>query len=174
MKKQILNYLRLVLILGIISSFSGGSPKSTVDTYINARASLNHEAAYTILSSSDKSIKSLNEYLEEKSAYDVPRTKAITENFSYKIVSVNEEGDKALAIVELTYPDVDKIVGELVRSLPTKVLDEDLGEKEVLSIIKEKYKDKETYRTIQIDTIELVKEEQGWRIFLDWESEEKN
>ena len=174
MKTRVLNYLSLALILSIISSCSGDSPNSVLDTYLDAKFTSNYEVAYTVLSSGDKSIKSLNEYLEENDAKEFAGlAKAFTEKSSYKIVSVNKEGDKALAIVELTVPDGEKIAGELMGSLFSKMFDDDFDDKEMESMIGEKYKDKEIPMSTEIDTIQLVKEKEGWHIFLDWETEEK-
>ncbi len=174
MKTQILNHLSLVLILSIISSCSGDSPSNVLDVYLDAKFSSNYEVAYSTLSSGDKSIKSLKEYLDDNDAKEFAGlAKAFTEKSSYKIVSVSKEDDKALAIVKITVPDGEKMAGELMGSLFSKMFNEDFDYKEMESMIIEKYKDNEIPMTTEVDTIELVKDKEGWHIFLDWETEEK-
>lgn len=172
MKARILINFSVALILSIISSCSSESPKSVLGRYLDAKFSSNYELSYTALSSADKSVKSLEEYLEENgSAESAGLSKSFSGKSTYKIISVTQEDTKAFAVVELTVPDVMKITGELMGSLLSNFLDKGFDEQKFEAMIEEKYAD--FPMITEIDTIQLVKENEGWHIFLDWETEGK-
>jgi hypothetical protein len=156
----------------MISCSEGSNPKSVVNKYLDAKLSSNFQLAYSTLSTEDKSLKSLEEYLKENDAEEFHAiSKAFSEKSSYKIISITKEKKQAHVTVELTVPDGKKIAGELMFSLFSKMFDENFNEKEMASMMEEKYKDKAIPMTTKTDTLHLVNEDEGWLVFLDWTTE---
>jgi len=123
----------------MISCSKVSNPKKVLTNYLDAILSDNFQLAYSTLSTEDKTIKSLEEYLEENNNNNFQIIlRAFSNKTSYKIISITKEKDKAYATIDLTLPDNRKIAGELMVSLFSKMFDENFDEKEMASIIEKK------------------------------------
>lgn len=172
--KSLINSLWYLSIFSIVlsSCSSSSNPSNVLSQYLDAKYSFEFEVAYSTLSKEDKSVKSLQEYLAENSNDEFEMiAKTFAEKSSYKIIGIEKEKEHAKAVVELTVPDGEKMAGELMASLFSKMFDEDFDEKEMASMLEEKYKDKEIPMTTETDTMNLVKDEDGWKVYLNWKAE---
>lgn len=172
--KSITNSILLLMTFSflVFSCSNGSSPSNVLNQYLDETFKLEYESAYSKLSNEDKSIKSLQEYLGENDKGEFGfLAKTIADKSSFKIIEIEKDKNKAKAIVELTIPDGEKIAGELMVSLFSKMFSDDLDEEEMASKMEEKYKDEEIPMTTKTDTMNLVKDEDGWKVFLNWKAE---
>ena len=171
--------VNIILLLSLFSfcfyacSNIGSNPSDVLSKYLDARYNFEHKKAYSYLSKEDTSVKSIDEYLSEKKDNEAPISKVFADKIDYKITKVEKNKDKAKAIVELTVPDGQQIFGDLMGSFLSKLFNEDFDEEKIASKIKEKYKDEGIPMTTKKDTMNLVKEENKWRVYLNWKAEKQ-
>lgn len=101
-------------------------------------------------------------------------TEFIREQTDYKILSVEENGDRAEAKVELTLPDLSEMMGDFMAlAFQSALSEKGEGPSETdMAAALEKYKGKDLPKTTEEQTFQLVREEDGWRIFLDWQTDQ--
>ena len=149
----------------------GSNPKKVLSKYLNATVKLQYDEAYKYISNKDKEIKQLKEYLSECEQEDNSIVKALGNKSSYKIKGLMVNENQAIANVELVMPDVISILGDLKKATATSALGIDKDENEITKILAEKYKNKDLPMTTIPETYKLIKQVDGWKIFLDWETE---
>lgn len=169
------NYrIRIVILIVSICLISLGcvktpSPETILSQYLDASLHGLHEEAYKYVSSRDKAFKSKDEYLTE-SKNDLMPVEAFSSKISYVIESISTSEDKATAIVSITMPDFGGIfldvMGAALQSVFSGENDDKFAKK-----LAEKYKDKEVPLTTKKETFTLIKEVDGWKVFLDWETQ---
>jgi hypothetical protein len=162
--------LSTILVITACGMF-GSNPKDVLSAYINAILSLEYEEGYKYISNKDKEIKQLKEFLSEYEQEDNPIAKALNNKCSYKIKGVIVNGNQAIANVELIIPDVISILGDFMGATSASALGDEKDDNEIAKVLAEKYKNKDLPMTTIPETYKLIKEEDGWKIFLDWETE---
>ena len=159
-----------ILVITACGMF-GSNPKDVLSKYLNATLNLQYEEGYKYISNKDKEIKQLKEFLSECEQEDTPLVKALYDKSSYEIKGVLVNGNQAIANVELVIPDVLSILSDLMGTASASALGEEKDDNEVAKVLAEKYKNKDLPMTTIAETYKLVKQADGWKIFLDWETE---
>ena len=162
--------LSAILVITACGMF-GANPKDVLSKYLNATLNLQYEEGYKYISNKDKEIKQLKEFLSEYEQEDNPIAKALNNKCSYKIKNIIVSGNQAIANVELVIPDVISILGDFKGAAFTSALGEEKDDTEIAKVLAEKYKNKDLPMTTIAETYKLVKQADGWKIFLDWETE---
>jgi len=178
MKRQI-EFITGLCILTILLTAGcgkiGANSKNVLAKYLDASLHGKYEEAYQCISTKDRTIKNLQEYLSEykiesKSSF----AEALTNKISYEIQEITITGNQAKANVAVTTPDYGSIKFTDIRD--AAFMSAFLGgkdEKEIEEMITEKYKEKEIPMVTTKRTFDLVKESGEWKIFLNWETRKK-
>lgn len=120
-------------------------------------------------------MKDLQTYQSELSGEEMAAlTELIKEQTDFKILSVEENGDRAEAKVALTLPDLSEMMGDFMALAFQSALSEKgegPSETDIAEAL-EKYKGKDLPKTTEEQTFQLVREEDGWRIFSDWRTDQ--
>jgi hypothetical protein len=164
--------LSAILVITACGMFES-NPKDVLSEYLNAILNLQYEEGYKYISNKDKEIKQLKEFLSEHEQEDIPIARALNNKHSYKIKNVIVDGNQAIANVELVIPDVISILGDFMGATSTSALGEEKDDNEIAKVLAEKYKNKDLPMATIPETYKLIKEADGWKIFLDWETEKK-
>ena len=159
-----------ILVIAACGMF-GSNPKDVLSKYLNATLNLQYEEGYKYISNKDKEIKQLKEFVSEHEQADTPIAKALINKCSYKVKGVIVSENQAIATVELVIPDVLSILSDLMGATATSAFGEEKDDNEVAKALAEKYKNKNLPMTTIPETYKLIKEADGWKIFLDWETE---
>ena len=170
MKKFMLPSVLLILFLASCNLFSP-SPKDILTKYLNSYYKGNYSDAYALLSAKDKNFKNQKEY--EAGFSDNPFTKIFADKILFNVKDIKVNGSNAEAKVEITYPDVSKVMGDLMGAAFASAFSGKKDNKEMEKIIVEKLKDKSLPMTTTTQTYNLAKEKEGWRIFFNWEGQKK-
>ena len=173
MEKKIKPLILLpLIILSLIScdKISGPGPKEVLSKYLDASLKGRYEEAYGYVSSADKSIKTLDEYIRENKKNDGPLAKALSSTISFKVLNVTETGEKAEANVEITLPDFGVIFTDLMGAAFSSAFG-NKDEKQIEQALAKKYESGNVPTTTQKQTFQLVKEQGEWKVFLDWKTE---
>lgn len=167
MKKSTLVLALLFSLLVIIGCGSDESAaKNALSRYIDASMKMDYEEQYQFLSSSDKSAKSLEQFLEENSDAPCALGRALGSKASYEIKELTITGKEAKAKVEFTVPDPGTIVGDVFEAVFREPIDG--GEEKLEEMLAEKYADQDMPMITRTDVFTLVKEEGGWKLLLGW------
>jgi tetratricopeptide (TPR) repeat protein len=144
------------------------SSKDVLSRYLDGTLHGKYDQAYGLLSSKDKSLKSLDEFSKNLGA-DNPFKEVLSDKVSFQIKEMKTEGDKCEATVDVTTPDLRPLFGEIfgtaLATAFTKKKDDDALNK----ALAEKIRGKELPMTTVTKTYELVKEKDGWKIYLNLE-----
>lgn len=156
-------------ILGC-GKLSGPSPNEVLDNYLDASLKGRYKEAYSYVSSEDKAIKNLQSYLKENENKDNPFALAIVSKVSYKILKLEKSDKKATADVEITLPDFGSIFSDIMGSAFKSAFGGE-DDKEMEKILAKKFESGEVPLSTKEEILRLVKEEDGWKVFLDWKTE---
>lgn len=169
MKKILLSIVVLLVFSGC--NFFGPSPKDILTKYLNSYYKGNSNETYALLSTKDKNFKNQKEY--EAEFNDNPFAKIFADKISFKIKEIKTKGDTAEAIVEITGPDFTKAAADIMGIAFASAFGGKKDSKEMEKMITEKFKDKSLPTTTVSQTYDLIKDKDGWRVFLNWEGQKK-
>lgn len=174
MKKLITLTLLFSAFLLLVSGCSfGPDPKTVVSKYLDEYQNGNFDKAYDLLSVKDKAVKSKQEYSSDLQEF-AGLAKMMAGKITYNVKDVKVTGEKALATVDITSPDPSKMMGELFGAAMKSAFGGGgkTDEKEMEKIA-EKMKDKDMPTITRTEQYELVKDKDGWRVYMGWENEKK-
>ena len=160
----------LILAIAGCDKLAGPGPKDVLSKYLDASLKGRYEEAYGYVSSTDRAVKSINDYLAENKEKDTPFAKALLGNVSFNIVSVTETGEKATAEVEITLPDFGVIFKDIMGAAFKSAFGGG-DQKEMEEYLAKKYENGDLPLATKKETFQLVKEQDGWKVFLDWKTE---
>lgn len=166
----------LVLFTGLsivgcdkINELQQPGAKAVISNYLDASLKSRSEEAYGYVSSEDKAVKSINEYKAENDKEDNPFAAVIVSNVSFKVLKVTETGSTAKADVEITLPDMGVMFKDIMGAAFSSAFGgKDKGEIE--KTLAKKYETGAVPTTTKNEEFHLLKEKDGWRVFLDWKS----
>ena len=169
--------LSIFYLFTIVLFYSGcgfsPDPQTVISQYLNNYYHGNYEKAYALLSSKDKAVRSLQDYSGDKTEFNAVR-KAMSNKITFKVKDVKVTGDKALATVDVTMPDLTAVMGDLMATVFSQAFKgRELDEKAMEKKIAEKMNDKNLPTTTRTEQFDLLKEKDGWRVYMGWENEKK-
>ena len=156
----------VMLVMWVPGCATGPGPKEVMGRYLDAYAKGNNEEAYSLLSSRDKSTKSLDAFSESGGS----EFKAILgPKVSYQVKGIKTEGDKAKATVEVATPDIKGVFGEVFGAIMAMVVGGEEDNNALGDVLAEKVQGKNWPTITTTEYYDLVKEEDGWKVFLNYE-----
>ena len=170
--RTILGFVLAFTIAGCdqISELSQPSAQDILSSYLDASLKNRSEEAYGYISNEDKSVKSLSEYKSETEKKDNPFAAVILSSVSFKVLKVTESGSTAKADVEITLPDMSVMFKDLMGAAFSSALGGKDNKAELEKSIAKKYETGEVPTTTKNEEFHLLKEKDGWKVFLDWKA----
>lgn len=167
-----------IIFLAVLSvlaceKLTGPSPTEVLNNYLDASLKGRYEESYSYVSAEDKATKDLQSYLKENEKDDNPFAQAIVSKVSYKILKLEKSEKKATADVEITIPDFGSIFADVMVAALSSAFGGEKSEAQMKKILAEKYANKDIPLTTTKENFTLLKESDGWKIFLDWETEKR-
>jgi hypothetical protein len=160
----------LLILVFVGCNLFGPSPKDILTKYLDSYYKGNYSETYALLSSKDKNFKKEKEY--EAEFNDNPFSKLFAGKISFNVKNIKMSGSNAEATVEITGPDLTKAAADLMGIAFASVFVKK-NDKEMEKMIADKFKDKSLPMTTVTEKYDLIKEKEGWRIFLNWEGRTK-
>jgi len=164
----LISLIILALLAGCISQ-SEPKPEDVVLSFLEASLHGEHEAAYEYLSKDDKAFKSKEAYVEEFE--ESPMTKLLEKKISFDIVNSETSESDATVQVEITMPDLGSMLLDLMGVALSSSLSSEEDQKKLEQAIEEKYGQGNVPMTSEKQTFHLLKEENAWKIFMNWRGE---
>ena len=161
--------LSLVFLVGCeqVEQLTQPSPEQVLEEYLLALKALDYAAAYQKLSSVDQTFQNLEEFQKEKSD-DSPIAQLLVGKVSYEIEPITPIGDSATANVKTTMPDMRSMFTDLMSAAFTSALsDSQDTNAKMAEVFQEKYGNGDVPMTTTTVQHNLVKEQDGWRVFVD-------
>lgn len=169
MKKIWLSFTVVLILAGC--NFFSPSPKDVLTKYLNSYYKGNYNETYALLSAKDRNFKNQKDY--EAEFNDNPFAKMFADKISFNIKEVRTKGNTAEATVEITGPDFSKAAADLMGIAFASAFGGKKDTKEMEKIIADKFKDKSLPTSTVTQTYDLIKDKEGWRVFLNWEGQKK-
>jgi len=155
----------LVLALGC------QGPEEALAGYLDAVNQGSAVSAYKFVSSNDRQFKGIKQYIADLSSERNNLVRAFGARTTYKIKGVEKKGGQAGVTVEITAPDYAAIVAEVFSGDPEGISGE--SESRIRQQVEQAYKGGQIPMTDNEWVYQLVKEPEGWKVYLGWESEAK-
>lgn len=158
----------LSLIAGCdqIRDLTGPPPEKVLAAYLDATKAGNWDAAYAHISTQDQAVKPLATYKSELTADNVFAA-AVLSKTSYKVLSVERQGSRATASVEVTSPDLSGLFAQMIGSAFASAFG-GKGAADLQKQMAEKLQTANLPTKTEKEEFALVREDKGWRVFLDW------
>lgn len=178
MIKQIIGVLIFSMIVFLtngcnkINKYTQPDAKEVLNKYLEASLKNKSKEAYGYISSEDKAIKSLSKYEHDVSKKDNPFVAIMTNSVSFQILKVTESGNTANAIVDITMPDMSIVFKDFMSAAFSSAFTSEKDKSKIQEKIAKKYETEKLPTTTKNTEFYLVKEKDGWKVFLDWKTEE--
>jgi len=163
----------IFLFLFIVGCGISPGPKDVLFVYLDNFSKSDYVKAYESLSSRDKAIKSLQEFSPHHNNEFAVFNNIFYKKMTFNIKEVKVTGDKALAFVDITSPDPSKVMGEFFGVAMKSAFSGGKPDEKELGKIAEKMKDKDFPMITRTEQYDLVKDKDGWRVYMGWENEKK-
>jgi hypothetical protein len=148
----------------------GPNPKEVLSKFLENYFHDNYDNAYEFLSSKDKAVKSKQEFSKD---FKKSVGQAFAGKITFNIKDVKVMGDKALATVDITTPDLSGVMGEVFGVAMKSAFSGGKVDEKEMKIVAEKMKDKNMPTTTRTELYDLVKDKDGWRIYMGWADVDK-
>ena len=168
--------IKILFVLVAICSLSAcdnndyPDPDEVLTDYLLAVYTGKNEEAYEYVSSGDKSVKSLKDYLAENKNRADPMAKAFVDEFEVRIVSQNQSDSNAAIKASIILPDLDGMLGGLEQA-SGKPDAEKIDPKIAAQMLKKKYEDLDIPTVYKNESFQLVNEMGAWKVHLNWQGE---
>ena len=173
MKMRFFRFLFVIVALCALSACDNTDfpdPDEVLNDYLLAVYLGQNQAAYEYVSSEDKSVKALNEYMADNKNRANPLANAFVDDFEVRIVSLNQSDKNAAIKASIIIPDFKGML---------KGLEDASGSTEgttidpntVVQTLKNKYEDPGIPTVYQNESFQLVNELGAWKVHLDWQTE---
>jgi hypothetical protein len=173
MKISAFKNLLLLVAIGLLSACDSNDfpdPDEVLTDYLQAVYTGQNEVAYSYISSEDKRVKSLNDYLAENKNRANPIAREFVDEFEVRIVSLNQSDTNAAIKVSIILPDLDGMLKGLETKSGTSE-GNSLEPKVAAEMLKKKYKDMDVPTVYKNESFQLVNQQGAWKVHLDWQAE---
>ena len=164
----------MFLITGcdIIDKYTQPDAKEVLNKYLDASFKNRATEAYKYISSKDKAVKSLSMYKNDTYKEDNPFADIMLKSISFQVLDVKETNNTANAIVKITMPDMSIIFKDFMGAALSSAFTDNKSQSKLQEKIAKKYETEKLPTTSKKEKFHLIKEKDGWKVFLDWKTEE--
>ncbi len=163
--KTTVSFIFVLSIIGCdkINELKSPGAEDALSGYLDASLKGKSKEAYAYVSAEDKEAKSLSEYKLELDDVPRPYAKGIE---SFKVLKVTELDDTATGNAEITRMDIAGLEHAVAMTFMGKFMGgiPDAGESSIANTLASG----QTPTITETEAFHLVKEKDGWKVFLDW------
>lgn len=158
------------LIFLFACSPDGSDPAAVLTRYLSATYKQDLKTAYTYLSSADRAVRDFDTFAHHFSMEDIMETGPLMKETTFSIETLEIDGDRARAVVQVHQPDADRITEDLVLVALSSARS-GMSPGEFDQLLKKQYRDRSVPMVTVRKGIGLVREAGGWRISAGWPQE---
>ncbi len=153
-------------------SFNQHASASVIHAYLRATYARDFATAYRFVSAEDRKVRDLNRYLRQRGPYDgfiLEAAKKLSEFVEIQALKTRESPNRVHVSIKYRVPDPQKLAlllfnwdpYRLNALLPTE-------QKQLIDLLDKRGTEGSLAMSQGEEAFELVKESDGWRIFLNW------
>ena len=151
---------------------SPGDPEIVLQAYLRAAYARDFVEAYRFISSTDRKVRDLNRYVQQRgpfAGFTLEAAKQLSESMEIRFIERKDTANRIQAIIHYKVPNPNQLSpmlhnwdGYRLNSLATE------ERKSILDAIDKKRRDGSLEMSEGEEKFELVRENDEWRIFLNW------
>lgn len=147
-------------------------PELVLQAYLRATYARDFVEAYRFISSADRNVRDLNRYMRQRgpfAGFTLEVAKTLSESIEIKITERRDTPTRIETVINYKVPDPKKL-SPLLLNWDAYRLNSLAPEerKQILDAIEKKKRDRSLDMSEGEEKFELVKENEEWRIFLNW------
>jgi hypothetical protein len=162
--------LSTAILLAACSGNKFPEPDEVLTDYLLAVYTGQNEVAYEYVSSQDKSVKGLKEYLSENRTRANPLARLFVDEFEVRVSSLKQSDEHAAIKAAIIKADLKGMLRELEEATG-KSIDPRTELKATALALKQKYEDEDVPTVYENKIYRMVNEMGSWKIHLDWQAE---
>jgi hypothetical protein len=151
---------------------SPGDPEIVLHAYLRAAYARDFLEAYRYISSADRKMRDLNRYVQQRgpfAGFTLEAAKKLSESIEIKFIERKDTPNRIQAVINYKVPDPSKLSPLMLNWDPRRLNSVATEErKKILDAIDDKKRDGSLAMSEGEEKFELVRENEEWRIFLDW------
>ncbi len=147
-------------------------PQGTLIQYLDASYRFDLEEAYRHISSKDKAVRSFTEYRRRREMLRETLAGTFAGKFSYQVQTVDAQDSVAEVTVKIQASDFLGRLGDFASTAFVSILGMWDGRSFDSAPVK-KYKTGKMLMAASAKKFKLLKESDGWKVFLGWKTEKK-
>lgn len=149
-----------------------GDPTQVIQAYLRATYARDYVEAYRLISAQDRKVRDLNRYVQYRGAFSgfiLQAAKKVSEAVEIELLEQKKVGDSLHLVVKYRVPDAKKIAPILLNWDPYRLNSLSAGDRDqLLAALDRKRRDGSLEMIDGEARFELVREENEWRVFLNW------
>jgi hypothetical protein len=158
----------IILVAGVSGWASSHSEvEQALTAYLDASLHDRDEEAYSYLSERYRAAMSLDDYSAEKENQIVINCNDVTRRTTFEVKDTDIDGDRAVAEVKITEPDVKLMMKDLIGAFVAWVLDDEDELEEIKQEMEDTYSEGDIPMTTRIEYYDMVKENGAWKVDLE-------
>ncbi len=145
-------------------------PAVVLTRYLSATYRQDLKTAYEHLSSQDRAVRDFHTFAHHLSMDEIMESDSLMKKTTFSIETLEIDGDRGRAIVQVHQPDADRITEDLVLVALSSARS-GISSGEFDQLLKKQYHDRPVPMVTVRKGIGLIREEGGWRISAGWPQE---
>jgi hypothetical protein len=151
---------------------SPGDPEIVLHAYLRAAYARDFVEAYRYISSADRKVRDLNRYVQQRgpfAGFTSEAAKKLSESIEIKFIERKDTPNRIQAVINYRVPDPSKLSPLMLNWDPRRLNSVATEERQkILAAIEAKNRDGSLAMSEGEEKFELVRENNEWRIFLNW------
>jgi len=147
-------------------------PEIVLQAYLRATYARDFIEAYRFISSADRKVRDLNRYVQQRgpfAGFSLEAAKKLSESIEIKFIERKDTPNRIQAVINYRVPDPVKLSPLMLNWDPRRLNSVATEErKKILDAIDNRKRDGSLAMSEGEEKFELVRENEEWRIFLDW------
>ena len=149
-----------------------GDPTQVIQAYLRATYARDYVEAYRFIAAEDRKVRDLNRYVQYRGAFSgfiLQAAKKVSEAVEIELLEQKKVGDGLHLVVKYRVPDAKKIAPILLNWDPYRLNSLSAGDRDqLLTALDRKRRDGSLEMIDGEARFGLVREENEWRVFLNW------
>lgn len=160
----------MAMIFLAACSRDGSDPATVLTRYLTATYRQDMKTAYEYLSSEDRAFRNFDTFVHHITMEEIMESGPLMKETTFSIETLEIDGDRGRAIVQVHQPDADRITEDLVLVALSSARS-GMTPSEFDQMLTEQYRDRPVPMVTVRKGFGLVREEGGWRISAGWPQE---
>jgi len=147
-------------------------PFVVLEAYLRATYARDYVNAYKLIAAGDRKVRDLNRYVQQRGPFNgftLELARKLSMSIEIKTIQRKESAGRVQAVINYKVPDPKKLAPWVLNWDQYRLNSLSAADRnQVIENIEKKQRDGTLEMSEGEETFELVKEDEGWRVFLNW------